>query len=90
MTYIQIFNRRKTDGELWARVEVALVKYAVYCKNATLNTEWWQRVITAPGPIVEAMRWELVFDPAISTAEDTSTITDQDISGAVEAICLRY
>lgn len=73
-----------------ARIEVAIVKFAAYNKNASTNAEWWPGALADPAGKAQAMAWELALNPVIADAVDTSGITDEAIQAAVEAIALTY
>lgn len=94
-SYLQIYNRRTADGELLARYEVAVVKYAVYCRDlgggaSQAQQDWFQGALDNPAAKVQAMAWELAFNPVIADAVSTSGITDEQIQAAVEAVALKY
>lgn len=90
-SYIQIYNRRMSnDAPFLARLEVAVAKFAAYCKNTSTNEAWWPDALANPAAKVQAMAWEVCFDPTISEIEDTNAITDAQIQAAVEAVALRY
>jgi hypothetical protein len=90
-SYIDIYNRRtRDDSGFLARLEVAVVYFAIYCKNTDTNPDWWPEALRNPAAKVQAMAWEVCFDPAIVGVADSKDITDQALQHAVEAVCLRY
>jgi len=90
-TYLDIYNRRMSTHEPFlARIEVAVAKFAIYCRNASINAEWWPEAIADPAAKARAMAWEVCFDPAIADAESTAGLADSVIQAAVESVALRY
>jgi len=91
ITYLDIYNRRTRDDKgFLARMEVAVVYFAIYCKNTNTNAEWWPDALANPAAKVQAMAWEVCFDPAVVGEADSGSITDQALQHAVEAVCLKY
>jgi hypothetical protein len=90
-SYLDIYNRRtRNDEGFLARMEVAVVYFAIYCKNTGTNEDWWPDALKDPAAKVRGMAWEVCFDPAVVGKSDSSEITDQALQHAVEAVCLRY
>jgi hypothetical protein len=94
-TYRQIYNRRTEDGSLLARLEVAVVKYAIYLRelggSATAEQQaWWPAALANPVSKVHAMAWEVTLDPVVSNAETTDGIADSALQTAVEYCAVKY
>ena len=94
MALIDVYNTRRNNGLLKARMEAAVANYANYVLGnvaASAPAKAWAAAVI-PGDNaqieVDAIMWAVILDPTITGKEDNAT--DDAVKAAVEYALQRF